>query len=439
MSRSVSDVSVITVNWNGRAHLESLLPSLTPLGAREIIVVDNGSTDGSQAFLRRQYPQVVLLENPANRGFSEPNNMAAARAQGRYIALINNDMRAHPAWLSAALPKFENGVVCVGSRILDWNGEHIDFNGSSLQYLGYALQRDAGRVADENLPAPDRILFACGGALIMEREVFLALGGFDPDFFAIFEDVDLGWRTWLAGHEIAFAPDSTVRHRGHATFSGHPNPKMRYLMHRNALLTVLKNYEEETFRKMLPLVVALTLKRAVVFSGVAKENFYLWEQTASRLEAGDSAAWSALLDALNQVVALDDVLEQLPEVMCKRERIQSTRRRSDSEILALFVDPMRTIVEQEAYLVAESRYLDLVGLAPLFGPGKSAEDGPGSDLAGRVSSVKRELSALQWIEGSALLHPPLPESRWGRRLRRIRSKGLSNLWQEFLKRVDRGI
>ncbi len=439
MSRSVSDVSVITVNWNGRAHLESLLPSLTPLGAREIIVVDNGSTDGSQAFLRREYPQVVLLENPTNRGFSEPNNLAAARAQGRYVALINNDMRAHPAWLSAALPRLGDGVACVGSRILDWSGQRIDFNGSSLQYLGYAVQRDAGSPLDENLPTPDRILFACGGALIMERDVFLALGGFDRDFFAIFEDVDLGWRTWLAGYEIAFAPDSIVHHRGHATFAGHPNPKMRYLMHRNALLTVLKNYEEETFLKMLPLAVALTLKRAVVFSGVAKESFYLWEQTSRGLEAGDSARWSMLLDALNQVVALDDVLEQLPELMCKRERIQSTRQRSDNQILELFVDPMRTIVEQEAYLAAECRYLDLLGLSPLLGSRKPAEDGYTRDLANRSSDLRRELSALQWVESWAVLHPPAPENRWGSRFRRIRARGFSNLWQELLKRVNRGI
>ncbi len=436
MSRSASEVSVITVNWNGRAHLESLLPSLTCLGAREIIVVDNGSTDGSKDFLRREYPEVILLENPTNQGFSEPNNMAAGKASGRFIALINNDMRAHPAWLSAALARLEGSVACVGSRIMDWSGQRIDFNGSSLQYLGYAVQRDVGQPVDQASAAPDRILFACGGAMVMDRDVFRALGGFDPDFFAIFEDVDLGWRTWLAGHEIAFAPDSVVYHRGHATFSGHPSPKMRYLMHRNALLTVLKNYEDETFRKILPLAVALTLKRAVVFSGVAKESFYLWEQTSSRLEAGDPAAWSMLLDAFNQVVALDDVLEHLPDLMRKREKIQSTRQRTDRQILGLFVDPMRMIVEQEAYLSAECRYLDLLGLAPLFGSPKSE---PSSGLADRVGSLKRELNALQWVENSAVLHPPQGEGGWGRRFRRARDKGFANLWQELLKRVNRGI
>ncbi len=436
MSRSVSDISVITVNWNGRAHLESLLPSLTCLGAREIIVVDNGSTDGSKDFLRREYPEIILLENATNQGFSEPNNLAADRASGRFIALINNDMRAHPAWLSAALARFDGRVACVGSRIMDWSGQRIDFNGSSLQYLGYAVQRDAGRPVEQASPAPDRILFACGGALVMDRDIFRALGGFDSDFFAIFEDVDLGWRTWLAGHEIAFAPDSIVYHRGHATFSGHPSPKMRYLMHRNALMTVLKNYEDDIFRKILPLAVALTLKRAVVFSGVAKENFYLWEQTSRRLEAGDETAWSMLLDAFNQVVALDDVLEQLPDLMRKREKIQSTRQRSDGEILGLFVDPMRTIVEQEAYLSAERGYLEILGLAPLFGSPKSE---PSSDLADRVRSLKCELKALQWVENAAVLRPPVGNGGWGRRFRRARAKGFANLWQELLKRVNRGI
>jgi hypothetical protein len=279
--------------------------------------------------------------------------------------MINNDMRADAGWLRSALARFRDGVACVGSRILDWEGGRVDFNGSSLQYLGYAVQKDVGLLA-QDLSHSDSILFACGGAMIVDREVFLRVGGLDEDFFAVYEDVDLGWRLWLAGYQVMFAPDSLVFHKGHGTFSAHQNEKMRYLMHRNALLTVLKNYEEETFRKILPMAVLLAIKRAVLFSGVKRERFYLWADTKFRLENKDVAAETQLLDALNHIVALDDVLEQLPQVVAARQRVQSLRRRSDSDIFALFVDPFRNIVTDPEYQAQESRMLETFGLAELF-------------------------------------------------------------------------
>ena len=113
MSRSASEVSVVTVNWNGQDHLARLLPSLIQLGAKEIIVVDNGSTDGSKPFVRRNYPQVQLLENQVNQGFAQPSNLGAQQAQGRYVAFINNDMRAHSNWIEAALMHLSPGKYSV--------------------------------------------------------------------------------------------------------------------------------------------------------------------------------------------------------------------------------------------------------------------------------------------------------------------------------------
>ena len=202
MSRSVSDISVITVNWNGRTHLEKLIPSLLPLGPKEIIVVDNGSRDDSVAFLEATYPKVRILRNDTNRGFCQPNNLAAREAQGKLLALINNDMRAHPVWLVKGLRGLEE-APCTACRIMDWDGKHIDFNGSSLQYLGYALQKDIGELVEE-VTQEEKILFPCGGAMLVDRQTYLNMGGFDESFFALYEDVDLGWRLWLAGHEVSY-------------------------------------------------------------------------------------------------------------------------------------------------------------------------------------------------------------------------------------------
>ncbi len=432
---------MVTVNWNGKDHLETLLPSLEALKPGEIIVVDNGSSDGSQDFVRARHPGVKIIQNDTNRGFAQPNNRAAEVARGRYLALVNNDMRADAGWIRAALDRLDGNVVCAGSRILDWSGEKVDFNGSSLQYLGYALQRDIGQPW-QSVTSPDRILFACGGAMIIDREVFRQVGGFDPDYFAIFEDVDLGWRLWLAGYEVAFAADSLAFHKGHGTLKSHAGEKMRYLMHRNALLTVFKNYEEATFRKVFPLAIFLAIKRAVLFSGADKESFYLWSKSRERLEHSDPSAGIQILDALNHLVALDDILETLPALLEKRARVQALRKRPDAEIFPLFVDPFRPIVDDSAYRNVERSHLEMLGLTELFDPLVCPAAPPiqTPDLEDKVGQLRRELEGLQWLATQAALHPPAISKPGLRRfLRTWRAQGFAAAWRRFLEHVDRGL
>ena len=420
MSPSVSDVAVVTVSWNGLAHLRRLLPSLVTLGAGELIVVDNGSSDGTVAAIGNEFPQVRVLANPANRGFAQPNNLAAAATECPVLALINNDMRADPLWLQAGLERLSGPVACVASRILDWEGKTVDFNGSSLQYLGYAMQLDSGAVA-ERVTDRDRVLFPCGGAMLIDREVFQRVGGFDESYFAIYEDVDLGWRLWLAGYEVAMAPEAVAYHRGHATFATQPNEKVRYLMHRNALMTILKNYEESTARKVFPLAVALAMRRAVTLSGAQPESLYLWAESEATL-AGSLADMSrGLGEAFTQLVAVNDVLDRFPEVLARRNEVQKLRKRGDSEIIDLFTDPLRTIVEDPDYLSLEKRLGDWLEMpARLSTPEVAAA--PVGPSARRLRS---ELDALQWLGGSALTHPPDAGRKatprgWRRRLRALR-------------------
>lgn len=434
MSPSASDVSIVTVNWNGKDHLVHLLPSLAALACREIILVDNGSTDGSQEWVREKHPQVKILQNDVNRGFAQPNNLGVRRASGRCVAFINNDMRADRHWIDAALWRLSGDTPCVASRILDWEGGQIDFNGSSLQYLGFALQRDIGKLVDE-VSCDEQILFPCGGAMLIDREIFLELGGFDEDYFAIYEDVDLGWRLWISGYQVGFAPDSVVYHRGHGTFQAHANEKMRYLMHRNAMLTILKNYEEETFRKILPLAVVMAIKRAILLSGVEKEHFYLWSDTRRRLTAGDPAFQSRLVDAFNHLVALDDVLESLPRTLEKRRAVQARRKRADAEILNLFVDPLRPIVEDPAYIAEELRYLELLDFSSLFDltDYRRHLDRLPAALQSKIENLERELRGRQRIGVNKFLH------RACRRAGSWKQEGLRAALRRFMEQVDRGI
>ena len=313
----------------------------------------------------------------------------------------------------------------MASRILDWEGRHIDYNGSSLHYLGYGLQEDLGLPVEE-APRRDRVLFPCGGAMLVDRKVFLELGGFDPDFFALFEDVDLGWRLWLAGHRVVLAPGSVVRHRDHATLETQAPEKTRYLIHRNALLTIFKNYEEEHFRKIVPLAFLLSVKRAVHFSGVRKESFYLWSETRHKLEEGDETARSQLLDSLNHLVAVDDVLQSLPRLLEKRRRVQALRRRSDREIMELFGDPLRRIVEDPAYVKEELELLESLELDSLLDLAPSAaslESLPGS-LGEKIRNLEKELNALRWLGSHAALHPPDPPGLATRFLRHRPARGV---------------
>ena len=407
MSPSASDVTIITVNWNGRIHLEKLLPSLLEQGAGEIIVVDNGSVDDSVAFLETSYPEVKILKNPVNRGFSQPNNLAARKANGRILAFINNDMKADPDWVRKGIRKLET-CSCVSSRILDWEGKHIDFNGSSLQYLGYALQKDTGQLLNSVSGDGGEILFPCGGSMFIKRDTFLESGGFDEDFFAIYEDVDLGWRLWITGHKVVLDPESIVYHRGHATFQTQDNSRMRYLMHRNAMLTILKNYSEENIKKIFPMALMMAVRRAVRCSGVRKESLYLWEAASRSLEAGDKAVQISNLDAFNHLVAVEDAIKMIPSILEKRLEIQKKRQVDDNQVLRLFEDPLRPIVEDSEYVSTEAELLEMLGMDSMFNLEDYSRKGRKfSSAEGQAeANCAKELRALQWLGGYALAHPP---------------------------------
>lgn len=428
MSLSASDVTIITVNWNGRVHLETLLPSLLDQGALEIIVVDNGSVDDSVSFLENHYPSVKILRNPVNRGFSQPNNLAAREAKGNILAFINNDMKAAPGWVSNGIRSLSSWD-CVSSRILSWDGKRIDFNGSSLQYLGYAMQKDSGVPVSAVSDRGGEILFPCGGAMFIGKETFLESGGFDEDFFAIYEDVDLGWRLRVTGYRTFLDADSVVYHRGHATFQTQDNSRMRYLMHRNALLTILKNYDDETVNRVFPMALLMAVRRAVRCSGVRKESFYLWEEAGRKLDSGDRSALSSNLDALNHLVAVDDTIKMLPAILEKRRVVQAKRKTRDEDILALFGDPLRHIVEDADYAESEAGLLESLGLASLFDMKKHQEQSASfaSKIPEARENCRKELDALLWLGGYALLHPPGPFLKPRSRLRKFldaaRAKG----------------
>ena len=213
-------VSIVIVNHNGREDLATCLPSLFaldyPQDKLEIILVDNASTDDTVAWLTATRPTVRCVVNSENVGFARGINRGAEMARGEYLAFLNPDMRVDPHWLARLVTTIQSepDVACAGSVVLNWSGDEIDFAGRPTDALNLApnepLQAKDFYASAGDIP----LLFASGGAMLIRRDIFQGIGGFDPDYFMYHEDVDLGWRLWQAGYRVLRSVKSRVYHKG---------------------------------------------------------------------------------------------------------------------------------------------------------------------------------------------------------------------------------
>jgi GT2 family glycosyltransferase len=284
-------VSVAILSWNGLPHLETCLEALAdqddPGVEWEVLVLDNGSTDATGAWLRARYPQgrldsheapagerrspsksssVRWLVSPVNLGFCAGNNRLVAAASGDAVALLNNDTRPSRGWLAAlvrALAAAPQDVAAVSGKIVDWDGQRLDFGRGVMTFDGHAFQLDFKRpLHSARIPARgEELLFACGGNMLIRRASFLAAGGFDESYFAYLEDVDLGWRLWSGGERVTFAPEAVVHHRSNATSDLLGLFNRGFLFERNAFLTAYKNYEPGLWEKVMPALLLTFLSR----------------------------------------------------------------------------------------------------------------------------------------------------------------------------------
>lgn len=365
--------TVAIVNWNGRGHLETCLPSVFaldhPADALECVVVDNGSTDGSVEWLAREWPRVRVVAHPDNRGFAAAANDAAAAATGHVVAFLNNDCRVERSWLARLLDALAaTGAAAAGSCMLDWDGARVDFGGAAMNFHGHGSHRGWNRAyVPEPGREPEPALFGCGGALAVDRQRFLAAGGFDADYFAYFEDVDLGWRLWVLGERVVYVPTAVAyhRHRG----SGMDPVRWRFLLERNALASLVKNYDDANLAVVLPAARALLAARAGLASGPEAAAF------------GDAER------------AFD---ERRPALDAARAAIQARRRTPDHEILPLFREPFRPSAFGRAYWAEQRRVLRAHGLDRVFGAAEVAGAEGLADfvdeLEGRIEELTARLS-----------------------------------------------
>ncbi|MEO5657029.1 MAG: glycosyltransferase family 2 protein, partial [Nitrospiria bacterium] len=240
-------VSVIVLNWNGEALLAECLDSLTAqtYPRVEILVVDNGSADGSVRLVRERYGDTVrLIETGANLGFAGGNNVGIAAARGEYILLLNNDAAADPGWVEALVREAETDsrLGMCASKVVTWEGPaRIDSAGLLLSRDGLGRGRGRGSLDDGRFGRAEDALLPSGCAALYRRAMFNEVGLFDEAFFMYCEDVDLGLRGRLANWHCRYVPRAIVRHRYSASAGGFSLGKV-FLVERNRVWVMLKTF-----------------------------------------------------------------------------------------------------------------------------------------------------------------------------------------------------
>lgn len=300
-------LSVIVLNYNGRAWLGPCLTALATQGrapAFEVLLADNGSTDGSIDFVRERFPLAVIVENGRNLGFAAGNNAAARAARGAVLVFLNNDTVPAPDWLARLYGVYSSVVqpALVTSKIVRLDRpEIIDSAGDGYLRAGGAFKHGHGEGAG-TAGMTREVFGACGAAFMIGRDLFERLGGFDERFFMVYEDVDLSYRARLAGARCFVAADASVRHAGSATL-GTLSASAVYHGQRNLEWTWIKNTPRSLLIRSLPSHVVYSL------AGVAH---YVLNGRGLSAIGGKAAA-----------------LIGLPRVLAERRAIQQTRAVDD--------------------------------------------------------------------------------------------------------------
>lgn len=255
-------VSVIIVNYNGLRFLEKCLTAVAgqTYPAFEVLLVDNGSSDGSVGFVRERFPAVRVLEAGKNLGFAAGNNLGIREAKGELIATLNNDTEATPGWLAAlARPMIADPSVgmCASKMLLMARPGLIDSTGIEVSRSGACWDRGMLQPADR-YGSPGEVFGPCAGAALYRRKMLDEVGLFDEDFFTFMEDADLAFRGNLAGWKCAYAPEAVVYHY-HGGTAGFMSGFSVYYGNRNIVWLAVKDFPGPLLLTSLPWIIGRNL------------------------------------------------------------------------------------------------------------------------------------------------------------------------------------
>lgn len=255
----MKDVAVVILNWNGVDFLRQFLGQVVDYsGCARVIVADNASSDESISFLKNNFPQVQIIQHDQNGGFAKGYNDALKQIDSKYYLLLNSDVEVTPNWLEPLVASMEDKSIigCQPKVRAHHNKELFEHAGAAggfidKNYFPFCRGRIFNEVEKDNGQHDDpmEIFWVTGAAMMIRSEVFHQCGGFDEDFFAHMEEIDLCWRIKKRGGKFIVVPDSTVYHVGGGALS-YSSPRKTYLNFRNNLVMILKNHEGLWFPKM---------------------------------------------------------------------------------------------------------------------------------------------------------------------------------------------
>lgn len=278
--------AIVILNWNGRDFLAKFLPGVCRFSAgadRQVVVADNGSTDDSLAWLSENHPEVRQIVLDKNYGFAEGYNRALAQVEANYYLLLNSDVEVTEGWLDPLEKRLDSDpqIAAVMPKIRSCNErdkfEYAGAAGGFIDWLGYpfcrgrvlqAIEQDTGQYDEA-----EEIFWATGACMLVRASLFREFGGFDGDFFAHQEEIDLCWRWKQAGYRVWAEPASTVYHVGGGTLSG-DSPYKVFLNFRNNLAMLYKNLSARSLWPVLVFRLILDGCSALVFALQGKpKNF----------------------------------------------------------------------------------------------------------------------------------------------------------------------
>jgi GT2 family glycosyltransferase len=312
-------VSVIVLNYNGRKFLGECLHGLgkQTYPNIEVLVVDNGSTDGSADYIRQKFVRKVrLIESRENLGFAGGNNLGMIESTGEFIALLNNDAVPEPGWVSElvkAMTKSSQTGMCASKILLSGDGNLIDNTGHMIALDGMGIGRGRLDTDASQFDSNHEVFSPSGCAALYRRCMLEEIGLFDEDYFLYVDDFELGFRARLAGWECAYAPRAVVHHRFSAT-AGEELPRKLFYIERNRIWTMLKYY---------PVPV-------ILLSPAYSISRYFFQAFASRERAGSSASFleqHGPAEAVRQLAnACADAAKSAPAMLSRRAGMKKLRK-----------------------------------------------------------------------------------------------------------------
>lgn len=307
-------VSIIVITHNGKRHLGECLESLRKQTYKnfDTYLLDNGSTDGSSEFVKKNFPWVKIIRFDKNFGFAEGYNRALKIIDAEYVALLNDDTVAEPNWLEELVKILESdeSIFAVGSKLMFYDKPNIvQHAGGKITIIGAGIDIGFGKKDSQEFNKLKFVGYVCGGAMLLRKRIFEELGGFDSSYFAYFEDVDLCWRAWLCGYKVAYAPKAVVYHKFGGTWGKRSSPLRIYFCHINKLRNIFKNLEGKNV--LIGFMISILFDTIRILLFIAKRNF---------------------LCAKEIIKAFMDFSKDIKTVLNNRARVQIIRTLKDNDL-----------------------------------------------------------------------------------------------------------